>query len=231
VVTDGILSLANTFNGYGEVKGQDFTLNGNNISSWSLFYNDAGRITQKTEIINGNTSIYTYTYDPPGQLLMVSKDGSLVEEYQYGPNGTRTYEMNTLRGISGRVFIYSDEDHLLTAGETTNHYNVDGFLAEKKDNEDVSTYEYSSSGELLRVKLPDSRMIEYIHDPLGRRIAKKVNGAVTEKYLWQGLTRLLAVYNGSDNLLIRFEYADARMSIAMTIGGSKYYFRMIRLVP
>jgi hypothetical protein len=29
----------------------------------------------------------------------VTKDGSLVEEYQYGPNGTRPYEMNTLRDI------------------------------------------------------------------------------------------------------------------------------------
>ena len=59
--------------------------------------------------------------------------------------------------------------------------------------------------------LPDGRTIEYVQDPLGRRIAKKVNGTITEKYLWQGLTRLLAIYDGSDNLLMRFEYADGRM--------------------
>jgi RHS repeat-associated protein len=58
---------------------------------------------------------------------------------------------------------------------------------------------------------------------LGRRIAKKVNGVVVEKYLWQGLTRLLAVYDGGDNLLMRFEYADARMPIAVTKGGITYY--------
>jgi RHS repeat-associated protein len=50
-----------------------------------------------------------------------------------------------------------------------------------------------------------------------------VNGTVTEKYLWQGLTRLLAVYDGNDSLLMRFEYADARMPVAMTAGGVKYY--------
>jgi RHS repeat-associated protein len=50
-----------------------------------------------------------------------------------------------------------------------------------------------------------------------------VNGAIVEKYLWQGLTRLLAVYDGSDNLLMRFEYADGRMPVAMTKGGSTYY--------
>ena len=75
----------------------------------------------------------------------------------------------------------------------------------------------------MSVTLSDGRIIEYVHDPLGRRIAKKVNGAITEKYLWQGLTRLLAIYDGSDNLLMRFEYVDGRMPITMTKGGSTYY--------
>ena len=71
--------------------------------------------------------------------------------------------------------------------------------------------------------LPDGTSVEYIHDPLGRRIARKVNGAVVEKYLWQGMTRLLAVYDGSNSLLMRFEYADARMPFAVTMGGVLYY--------
>ncbi len=87
----------------------------------------------------------------------------------------------------------------------------------------MTDYVYSSRGELLKVTLPDGRLIEYVHDPLGRRIAKKVNGVITEKYLWQGLTRLLAVYDGDSNLIMRFEYADARMPVAMTSGGTTYY--------
>ena len=50
-----------------------------------------------------------------------------------------------------------------------------------------------------------------------------MDSVTVEKYLWQGLTRLLAVYDGSDNLLKRFEYADIRMPVAMTSGGSTYY--------
>jgi RHS repeat-associated protein len=88
---------------------------------------------------------------------------------------------------------------------------------------DVTQYNYSSRGELLSATLPDGTLIEYVHDPLGRRIAKKMNGIIVEKYLWQGLTRLLAVYDGSDNLIRRFEYADARMPVAMTSGGTTYY--------
>ena len=67
-------------------------------------------------------------------------------------------------------------------------------------------------------------MIEYDYDPLGRRITKKVNGSITEKYLWQGSIMLLAVYNGDNSLRYRFEYADGRMPVAMTDGsGNKYY--------
>lgn len=131
--------------------------------------------------------------------------------------------MNNLRGISGRSFAYSDEDHLLTAGGTTYQYNWDGFLTTKTRGSNVTLYDYSSSGELLSVTLPDGTIIEYTHDPLGRRIAKKVNGVVTEKYLWQNLTRLLAVYDGSDNLIMRFEYADGRMPVSKTKDGTTYY--------
>ncbi|MCP4367840.1 MAG: hypothetical protein GY797_06975 [Deltaproteobacteria bacterium] len=69
-------------------------------------------MTQKIETVDGTTSNYDYTYDPMGRLITVTKDGSLVEEYDYDLNGTRIYEMNSLRGIAGRSFTYSDEDHL-----------------------------------------------------------------------------------------------------------------------
>jgi RHS repeat-associated protein len=96
-------------------------------------------------------------------------------------------------------------------------------LTTKTDGTDVTAYSYSTRGELLSVNLPGGRAIEYINDPLGRRIAKKVDNVIVEKYLWQGLTRLMAVYDGTDNLLMRFEYADGRMPVAMTAAGVTYY--------
>lgn len=84
-------------------------------------------------------------------------------------------------------------------------------------------YQYSSRGELTRVDLPSGTVVEYLHDPLGRRIAKKVGGTITEKYLSQGRTKLLAVYNGSGTLVSRFEYADDRLPVAMTKGSTRYF--------
>ena len=92
-------------------------------------------------------------------------------KYDYDANGVRIYEMNSLRGIAGRNFTYSDEDHLLTAGDTTYQYSADGFLTNKTNGTNLTAYNYSSRGELLSVTLPDSTVIEYDHDPLGRRIA------------------------------------------------------------
>ena len=222
-VTGGALNLSRTFNGYGEVESQNFAVNGLNLTSWGLTRDKNGRIVSKTETTEGITANFSYTYDSMGRLLTVTKDGTLVEEYQYDSVGRRTYEMNLFKGISGRAFTYSDEDHLLTAGDVTYQYDADGFLTTKTQGSNVTQYSYSSRGELLRVDLADGRVIEYINDPLGRRIAKKVDGVITEKYLWQGLTRLLAVYDASNSLIMRFEYADARMPAAMTKGGTTYY--------
>jgi RHS repeat-associated protein len=222
-VTGGSLNLSRSFNGYGEIDGQDFTINSQNSTSWNLIRDNNGSITNKSETVGSTSSDYIYTYDAMGRLRTVTKNSTLIEEYQYDANGTRIYEMNTLRGVAGKSFSYDDEDHLLTAGSVIYSYNLDGFLAAKTDGSDVTTYDYSSRGELLSVTLPDGRIIEHVHDPLGRRIVKKINGVITEKYLWQGLTRLLAVYDGSDNLLMRFEYADGRTPVAMTKGGSTYY--------
>jgi RHS repeat-associated protein len=222
-VTDGTLTLSRSFSGYGETASQTVTAGAQNLSQITLTRDNAGRITGKTERVGGVTSDYIYTYDEAGRLLTVTKDGVLTEEYRYSANGSRVYEMNTLRGISGRSMTYSHEDHLLTAGNVTYTYSPDGFLTARTAGTEVTAYDYSSRGELLGVTLPGGTSIEYIHDPLGRRIAKKVSGIITEKYLWSGLTTLLAVYDGNNNLLMRFEYADSRMPFAVMRPDGLYY--------
>jgi len=222
-VTGGSLNINRTFNSFGELEGQNFTVNSFPHISWNLTRDKTARITSKMETVEGTASNYVYTYDSMGRLLTVTKDGALIEEYQYDSIGRRTYEMNVPKGISGRAFTYSDEDHLLTAGDVAYQYDTDGFLTTRTEGTNVTEYSYSSRGELLSVTLPDARVIEYVHDPLGRRIAKKIDGVIVEKYLWQGLTRLLAVYDGGDNLVLKFEYADARIPAAVNKAGTTYY--------
>jgi len=211
------------FNGYGEVEGAETFLSGSSAFSYDLTRNNGGTITSKSEQISGISSKLAYTYDNVGRLLSVTKDGSLVEEYRYDSNGNRTYEMNDFRAITGRTFTHSDEDHTLTAGPISYEFDYDDNLTVRKEGTEITQYRYSSTGELQQVTLPDSTLIEYSNDPLGRRIVKKVNGTIEEKYLWLDRTTLLAVYDGSNNLLQRFEYADDRVPYAMTAGGTIYY--------
>lgn len=223
-VSGGTFSLARSFNEYGEVSGETMSIGGLSRFDYSLSRFPAGRISAKTEAVSGAAINYAYTYDDLGRLQTVTKDGALVEQYQYDAIGRRIYEMNSQRDIAGRSFVYSDEDHLLTAGNASYQYDLDGFLTAKTDAAGTTAYTYSSRGELLKVVLPEGKIIEYVHDPQGRRIVKKVNGVIVEKYLWQGLTRLLAVYDGSNSLLMRFQYAADWVPVAMTVSGTTYYF-------
>jgi RHS repeat-associated protein len=218
-----VLGLNRSFNSFGELDSEQTEISGQNIYSYALTRDKSGSISTKTETIGGIPIQYAYTYDSLGRLTSVSQNGLVVEEYQYGPNGTRTYEQNALRGIPGRTLSYSEEDHLLTAEDTSYQYDVDGFLTARTQGGQTTLFNYSSRGELLSVAFPDGRLIEYVYDPLGRRIAKKLNGTIVEKYLWQGRTRLLAVYDVNDALLMRFQYADSRMPLAMTKDGINYY--------
>ena len=129
----------------------------------------------------------------------------------------------TFKGVVDMTYTYSIEDQLLTAGSDTYQFDPDGFLASKTTSSGTTTYKYSSRGELLEVVLPDGTVISYDYDPMGRRIAKRVNGTIVEKYLWSGRIKLLAVFDGNDNLLLRFNYADDRVPYSMEYFGQTYY--------
>lgn len=182
------LSISRVFNGYGELDEQTVTVGSQPAIQWSLTRDDTGRIVTKTESVDGVAHNYGYDYDAMGRLLTVTLDGILVEEYGYNLSGARVSETNTLRGLTSRGFNYSDEDHLLMAGDVVYSYDLDGYLAARTGSGQVTVYNYSSRGELLSVALPDGRTISYDHDPLGRRIAKRIDGTIVEKYLWQGQT-------------------------------------------
>jgi RHS repeat-associated protein len=223
-VSDGTATMTPSYNGYGEVTNATTAVNGVNVAAMSLEYDNAGRISGKTETLGGATSTYAYTYDAMSRLDTVRRNGSLVEDYGYDAQGRRVAEYNSLRGIpSTRASTYDDDDRLVTSGDYAYGFDADGFLNVRTNmtTQETTAYNYARSGQLqsviLRTGLPDQMTIEYVHNAAGQRVAKKVNGVVTEKYLWAGITGLLAVYDGANNLLIRFEGAK------MVKNGQTYY--------
>jgi RHS repeat-associated protein len=163
-----------------------------------------------------------YKYNPWRWLLEVKKNGSMMEAYTYDANGNRITEINILRRVN-RSYTVSAEDHVITTGTKTYQFDADGFLINRTTPAGTMATTYSSRGELLSAPLPSGTNIAYDHDPIGRRITKHINGIITEKYLWKDAITLLAVYDASDNLIMRFNYADGRMPVSMTYQGNTYY--------
>lgn len=222
-VTAAAMSLDRAFNGYGEIDAMEMQVNGRAIGSWQVVRDKLGRIVQRFETVAGETTIFDYYYDAAGRLTGVDQNGTPVEQYTYGADGMRISDGSTFREIADRVFTYSAENHLLTAGEASYTYDADGFLTSRTTGEGTTLFQYALRGELLSVQLTDGTLIEYEHDPMGRRIAKKVNGMLMEKYLWHGRSCLLAVLDQNGNPLQRFTYADDRVPLSMTAGGNVYY--------
>ena len=60
--------------------------------------------------------------------------------------------------------------------------------------EGTTTYTYGTLGELKSVVKPDGTVIRYYQNADHQRVAKEIDGTIVEKYLWEDLTTLLAVY-------------------------------------
>jgi RHS repeat-associated protein len=222
-VSDGTMTNTRTFSGYGELDGSVYSVGGVPKFSYSLTRDQAGRITKKVEAVDGVTDTFDYGYDTNGRLNEVKKNGEVVEGYTYDANGNRLTELNDLCGVN-RSYTVSAEDHIITAGNETYQFDTDGFLNQKTSPAGTMTTTYSSRGELLSATLPAAATtITYDHDPMGRRIVKRINGTITEKYLWKDAITLLADYDVSNNLIMRFNYADGRMPVSMTYNNSTYY--------
>jgi YD repeat-containing protein len=149
-VSGGNLILSRNFNGYGENDGEYYGINGTVIGSWSVVNRDnAGRILEKTETLNGVTDTYEYSYSDAGRLETVFRNGSLVEEYHHDHliSGAGDYRMNTYRGISSDTLSYDDEDRLLTTKDASYAYDDDGFLAVKYQGVSQTLFSYSSRGD------------------------------------------------------------------------------------
>jgi len=73
------------------------------------------------------------------------------------------------------------------------------------------------------VTLPDLRVIEYVIDGENRRVAKKVDGVIQLKYLWDGPLRVIAELDANDNVVSRFVYGDGvNVPEYMVKGGHTY---------
>ena len=193
-----------THNAFGELSGHTARHGATDLLTVAYTRDALGRITEKTETVQGTTTTTAYTYDLIGQLIEVRRNGSLVASYSYDPNGNRLSK--TGPGIS-ETGTYDAQDRLLSYAGATYEYTANGELERKVQGGQTTTYAYDALGNLRQVTLPDGRALEYLIDGQNRRIGKRIDGTLVQGFLYQGQLQPVAELDGNGNVVSRFVYA------------------------
>ncbi|QLQ32438.1 MAG: hypothetical protein HZT40_13540 [Candidatus Thiothrix singaporensis] len=184
--------------------------NGDNpLVQWGYTRDKLGRITAKTETINGVSHTYGYSYDTAGRLQTVTQDGTTIGDYNYDANGNR----------NGGT--YDAQDRLLTWGSNSYAYTANGELQSRTGNGATTSYAYDELGNLQQAKLPGDLTLDYLIDGQNRRIGKKVNGELKQGFLYQNQLNPIAELDGQGNVVARFVYADKGNVPAYMVRGGK----------
>ncbi|MFZ5895027.1 MAG: RHS repeat-associated core domain-containing protein [Myxococcota bacterium] len=182
-----------------------------------------GRITERTEAVEGTSTRYTYHYDEQGRLDTITTNGAVTASYSYDSNGNRTErQANGLTESAG----YDAQDRLTSYGNASYAYTAAGELLSKSVGSSTTRYHYDALGSLRSVELPNGRAITYEIDASGRRVGKLVDGQLVTGYLYRSGTQLKAVTDGSGNVLASFAYGPAQTPTVMNTPS-----RVYRILP
>jgi YD repeat-containing protein len=216
----GEVSSTTRYDPFGEISQESATFAGTEVYRVAYGRDPLGRVTQKTETLNGSMSMWGYEYDSAGRLSSVTLDGAPYSSYTYDTNGNRlTYE-----GPPGSATAtYDDQDRLLTYGDTSYTYTPSGELLSKTQGTAAVTYQYDALDNLREVTLSNGVQIAYVVDGVGRRVGKKVNGSLVEGFLYKDRLNPVALLGPTGAVLERFVYGShPNVPDFMIAGGATY---------
>jgi len=195
-----------TYNTFGEVTGYQAKQSGTTIYSYSLVRDDLGRVSQKTETLNGTTASIDYIYDVTGRLVQVDRNSATSATYSYDDNSNRTG--GSINGTA-TVGTYDDQDRLTAFNVNTYAYNLNGDFQSKTDAflSQTTTYTYDFFGNIKQVVLP-AKTIAYDVDQFNRRLSRKVNGVLQVRYVFDLENRLVGEINSAGDLTRRYVYGS-----------------------
>ena len=200
----GSVTTAHSYNSFGEPTEEVTRFDGTEVYANAYVRDSIGRITERTERVNGVSTTFAYSYDGAGRLFEVRENGVLSAHYEYDGNGNRILRRTS---AGDEVGAYDDQDRVLSyGGETFTHTANGEWLTRTSGTGQTTRYAYDSRGNLVRVELPDGHVIEYVVDGANRRVGRKLDGVLTHQWLWQGQLRPAAELDGAGNLVSVFVY-------------------------
>src|SRR3972149_1961971 len=144
----------------------------------------------------------------------------MYAQYSYDSNSNRVgWASPTNSGVA----TYDNQDRLLTYGNNSYTYSANGELTSKTSASGTTSYNYDVLGNLTSATLFDGTSIDYVIDGQNRRIGKKVNGILTQAFLYENQLRPVAELDGSGAVVSRFVYGTKiNVPEYMVKGGVSY---------
>lgn len=223
----GSVATSVTRDSFGAPLTLDAQASASGVFHESLIRDELGRIISKSETTATGSHVTQYTYTPDGQLEDVTTDGVLSAHYAYDPNGNR---VSVTRGVFTIGSSYDDQDRLTQSGTVSYSYDQAGDLTAKTDSATGQStgYHYDGAGNLTGVDLPDGRVVTYTTDPVGNRVERKVDGTLTQAFLYgREAQGPVAQLDAAGSVVARFVYAtSSTVPDYMTQAGVTY--RIVR---
>jgi RHS repeat-associated protein len=180
-------------------------------------YDASGR---RAELATSEGHVVRYAYNALGRLEAI-RDGADVEVGGFGYTSAGRLQHRTLGALIDAELQFDANGAPAGVTYETGGAPIAGFqyvcgadgrVAQKITDEGTTLYEYDLLGQLTRVTLPDSRVLEYTYDSEGNRIQAKDNGVATVS----GVDHLNRITNAGPEIFAH----DADGNLIARSGGS-----------
>lgn len=216
-LTLGEVTARRSYNVFGEPIGLEVEYGGLPIARFNWTRDRLGRVTEISEMLQGEAREIAYGYDEAGRLAAIVRDG-FASTMGHDTAGNLT-------GMNGQVIAeYDEAGRLVAYGAERFQYDHSGSLALRSGPEGSVRYEYDPLGNLLRAEVADGRRIEYVVDARNRRVGRRIDGVFAQGFLYADEWRPIAELDGSGSIRSVFVYGDRLNVPVYMIRDGRTYF-------
>jgi RHS repeat-associated protein len=171
----------------------------NTIASYDYTFDDADKLSKTASSTDGTSN---YNYDATNQLTGATHGNQADEAYQYDANGNRI----------NAGYQTGANNQLLNDGTYTYEYDGEGNRTRRVETATgkVTEYVWDYRNRLSSVLFKNAqgavaKTIDYLYDGDNQRIGKRIDGAITERYVLDR-NQIALVFDGNSNQTHRYLY-------------------------
>jgi RHS repeat-associated protein len=199
--------------------------NGENIYSVNYGYEKAGNIEYRDFQNNlPITKIHSFGYDETSQLI------EAINPFTGSLNDYELDELGNRLSTNGNSFrnVFDKQNRIVEDSKNTYEHDSNGNLTllQNKSTNEVTRLFWDADNKLIEISThldqtsPALKTVEYMYGPLGRRLAKSINGSIVENYIYSGDNIYIAEGISGERLYIHSDEIDKPLAMRK---DNKYY--------